>query len=187
MSKHLASLKGQLLLDGGKLQGSFFQRTVVLVCQHDESGAFGLVLNRETSNTVGEVLVADLPDTVKSSKLFLGGPVQPSTLSFLYKGTTDDTDEDMVLSGLKMGHSLDELVEADKKSGQSSMRIFAGYSGWSPGQLDDEIKRDSWLIQPADMDLIFQMDTGNLWRNILLGMGWQYRLLAQQPEDLSWN
>ena len=58
-------LKGQLLLDGGHLRGSFFQRTVVLICQHDAEGAFGLVLNRSTGNNVGEMIVADLPDALK--------------------------------------------------------------------------------------------------------------------------
>src|SRR5246127_1122467 len=76
-------LKGQLLLDSGQLQGSFFQRTVVLICQHDAQGAFGLVLNRNSGSNVGDSIVADLPDTLKSCPLFLGGPVQPSALSFL--------------------------------------------------------------------------------------------------------
>src|SRR5262245_65580683 len=76
-------LKGQLLLDSGQLRGSFFQRTVVLICQHDPEGAFGLVLNRATGSNVGEMIVADLPDTIKGCPLYLGGPVQPSALSFL--------------------------------------------------------------------------------------------------------
>ncbi|MGH7981486.1 MAG: YqgE/AlgH family protein, partial [Limisphaerales bacterium] len=77
-------LKGQLLLDSGQLIGSFFQRTVILVCQHDPEGAFGLVLNRATGSKVGDVIVADLPDALKDSQLFLGGPVQPGALSFLH-------------------------------------------------------------------------------------------------------
>src|SRR5260370_42584419 len=77
-------LKGQLLLDSGQLRGSFFQRSVVLICQHDAEGAFGLILNRATGSNVGEMIVADLPDTLKSCPLYLGGPVQPSALSFLH-------------------------------------------------------------------------------------------------------
>src|ERR1700680_4652391 len=65
-------LKGQLLLDSGQLRGSFFQRTVVLICQHDAEGAFGLVLNRSSGSTVGEMIVADLPDPLKGSPLYLG-------------------------------------------------------------------------------------------------------------------
>ena len=77
-------LKGRLLLDGGGLGGSFFHRSVVLVCEHNAEGAFGLVLNRSAGNKVGEVLVADLPDALRESPLFLGGPMQPTALSFLH-------------------------------------------------------------------------------------------------------
>ena len=77
-------LKGQFLLDSGQLAGSFFQRTVVLICQHDAEGAFGLVLNRATDKKVGDVLVADLPAPLKDAPLYLGGPVQPAAMSFLH-------------------------------------------------------------------------------------------------------
>src|SRR3989442_5085316 len=75
-------LKGQLLLDSGQLRGSFFQRTVVLICQHDAEGAFGLILNRSSGSKVGAMVVADLPEELKRSPLYLGGPVQPSPLRF---------------------------------------------------------------------------------------------------------
>src|SRR5512137_2415635 len=102
-------LKGQLLLDSGQLRGSFFQRTVVLICQHDAEGAFGLVLNRATGNKVGDVLVADLPDPLKEYPLYLGGPVQPSALSFLHSDAF--ISEANVLPNLSLGHSLDALIE----------------------------------------------------------------------------
>src|SRR5690242_15734273 len=81
------SLKGQLLIDKGKLFGSFFHRTVILICQHDEEGAFGLVLNRNTENRVGDALVANIPEMIKEEPLFLGGPVQPQAMSFLVNDT----------------------------------------------------------------------------------------------------
>src|SRR5678815_3452403 len=100
--------KGQLLLDSGQLHG-FFQRTVVLICQHDAEGAFGLVLNRTTGSKVGEMIVADLPDTLRECPLFLGGPVQPTALSFLH---SDNFIPDAnVLPNLSLGHSLDTLVD----------------------------------------------------------------------------
>src|SRR5260221_10532695 len=102
-------LKGQLLLDSGELRGSFFQRSVVLICQHDAEGAFGLILNRTTGSNVGEMIVADLPDTLKSCPLYLGGPVQPSALSFLH---TDAFIPDAnVMPNLSLGHSLDSLMD----------------------------------------------------------------------------
>src|SRR5664279_1195557 len=102
-------LKGQLLLDSGQLHGSFFQRTVVLICQHDAEGAFGLVLNRATGSKVGEMIVADLPDDLKACPLYVGGPVQPSALSFLH---SDSFIADAnVIPNLSLGHSLDSLLE----------------------------------------------------------------------------
>src|SRR5690242_10142408 len=124
-------LKGQLLLDSGQLRGSFFQRTVVLICQHDAEGAFGLVLNRATGSNAGEMIVADLPEQLKSHPLYLGGPVQPSALSFLHADTF--IPDANVLPNLSLGHSLDTLVEMGESfSATRKLKLFAGYAGWSP-------------------------------------------------------
>ena len=186
MADNFKSLKGQVLLDGGKLRGSFFHRTVVLICQHDPQGAFGLVLNRASGKHVGEMIVADMPDNLKTEPLYLGGPVQPSALSYLH------TDHFLlnanVISNINLGHSLDDLVEIGQSfSSTQQVRVFAGYAGWSPGQLDEEIKRDAWLAHPASVDLIFHAKPDELWQMILRQKGWKYRLLSQTPEDLSWN
>jgi putative transcriptional regulator len=191
-------LKGQLLLDSGQLRGSFFQRTVVLICQHDAEGAFGLVLNRATGSKVGDMIVADLPDVLKTRPLFLGGPVQPSALSFLHSESflseaaalpaVDIGSDGFVIPNLTLGHSLDELMEMDGTgSSTRKIKLFAGYAGWSPGQLEDEMKRKAWLTHPASLDLVFDTDPAQLWQQILRGKGWKYKLLSQMPEDLSLN
>jgi putative transcriptional regulator len=179
-------LKGQLLLDSGQLRGSFFQRTVVLICQHDPEGAFGLVLNRSAGTNAGDMIVADLPERLRASPLFLGGPVQPSALSFLL---TDAFLADAnVMPNLTLGHSLDSLIELGESfSPTQRVKMFAGYAGWSPGQLEDEIKRDAWLTHPASLELVFDTGPEQLWQRILRQKGWQYRLLAQMPEDVSLN
>lgn len=186
MSESQKNLKGQLLLDSGQLRGSFFQRTVVLICQHDSEGAFGLVLNRSAGTNAGDMIVADLPENLKGSPLFLGGPVQPSALSFLLTDTF--IPDANVLPNLSLGHSLDTLIELGESfSASQRVKMFAGYAGWSPGQLEDEMKRDAWLTYPASLDLIFETSPDELWQKILKKKGWQYRLLAQMPEDLSLN
>ena len=179
-------LKGQLLLDSGQLRGSYFQRTVVLICQHDAEGAFGLVLNRSSGTNVGETIVADLPETLKSCPLYLGGPVQPSALSFLL---TDSFIPDAnVLPNLSLGHTLDGLVEIGESfSATQKIRMFAGYAGWSAGQLEDEMKRKAWLTHPGSVELVFDTSPDQLWQTILRNKGWKYKLLAQMPEDLSLN
>jgi len=179
-------LKGQLLLDSGQLRGSFFQRTVVLICQHDPEGAFGLVLNRSAGTNAGEMIVADLPEPLRASPLFLGGPVQPAALSFLMSDSF--IPDANVMPNLNLGHSLDALIELGESfSPTQRVKMFAGYAGWSPGQLEDELKRDAWLTHPASLDLIFDTSPERLWQKILRQKGWQYRLLAQMPEDLSLN
>jgi putative transcriptional regulator len=187
MPEKLQYLKGQLLLDSGELSGSFFQRTVLLICQHDAEGAFGLVLNRETGSKAGEMIVADLPETLKEYPLFVGGPVQPTALSFLHSDSfiPDAT----VLPNLILGHSLDSLVEIGESfSATKKVRLFAGYAGWSPGQLESEMKRKAWLAHPASLELIFDTPPGKLWQTVLgFKGGWRNKLLAQSPEDLSWN
>ena len=179
-------LKGHLLLDSGQLRGSFFQRTVVLICQHDPDGAFGLVLNRAVGSNAGDMIVADLPEPLRASPLFLGGPVQPSALSFLLSDAF--IPDANVMPNLSLGHSLDTLIELGESfSSTQRVKMFAGYAGWSPGQLEEEIKRDAWLTHPASLDLIFDVSPNQLWQKILRQKGWQYRLLAQMPEDLSLN
>ena len=180
-------LKGQLLLDSGRLSGSFFQHTVVLVCQHDTDGAFGLVLNRATGSKVGEMIVADLPDVLKESPLYLGGPVQPTALSFLH---TDSFIPDAnVLPNLNLDHSLDALVDIGESfSAEKKIRMFAGYAGWSGGQLEEEMKRKAWLAHPASLELVFDTAPGELWQTVLRRKGgWRNKLRSQMPEDLSWN
>jgi putative transcriptional regulator len=180
------SLKGQLLLDGGKLGGSFFHRTVVLICQHDSDGAFGLVLNRSTGNKVADALVADLAEHIKGQTLYLGGPVQPQALSFLHTDTF--MPDANVMTNVSLGHSLDVLEEiSESYSPTRQVKIFAGYAGWSAGQLDDEMKRDSWLTHPASVDLVFNTLPDELWPTIIKEKGWKYRLLSNAPDDLSWN
>jgi putative transcriptional regulator len=179
-------LKGQLLLDSGELGGSFFQRTVVLICEHNAEGAFGLVLNRSIGNKVGEVLVADLPEALKDSPLYLGGPVQPTALSFLLSDSF--VPDANVLPNLSLSHSLDDLLELGESfSPTRKVKLFAGYSGWSPGQLEDEMKRNAWLTHPASVELVFEDDPAKLWKMILQQKGWKYKLLAQSPDDPSVN
>lgn len=186
MSGAFKSLKGQFLLDSGQLIGSFFHKTVVLICHHDPQGAFGLVVNRPSESNVGEMLIADLPDNLKEHKLFIGGPVQPTALSYLhYDSFVPDAN---VLPNVSLGHSLETLLEVGESfSGSKKVKLFAGYAGWSAGQLEEEMERKAWLTHAASIDLIFHADSQKIYQNILAEKGWEYRLLAQQPDDLSWN
>lgn len=187
MSENGKWLKGKLLLDSGDLRGSFFHHTVILICEHNAEGAFGLVLNRSAGSKIGEVIVANLPDTLKEAPLFLGGPVQKSALSFLHSDVF--IPDAGVLPNLALGHSLDELMEIGESfSPTKKVKMFAGYAGWSPGQLESEMKRKSWLTFPASLELVFDTPADQLWHRIIKSKGgWKNKLLSQSPDNLSWN
>ncbi len=186
MGEFKKSLKGQLLLDGGMLHGSFFHRSVVLICQHDAEGAFGLVLSRDSGKKVGDVVIGDLPEALREHSLFLGGPVQPGTLSYLH--TDSFVPQANVLPNLSLGLSVEALVDLGESfSTTQKLRMFAGYSGWSGGQLEDEMERNAWLVHPASLELIFETRPASLWKTIMREKGPLYRLLSEGPEDLSWN
>ncbi|HWH70900.1 MAG TPA: YqgE/AlgH family protein, partial [Candidatus Sulfotelmatobacter sp.] len=123
---------------------------------------------------------------IKQETLFLGGPVQPQAMSYLHNDLY--LPDANVMANLSLGHSLESLVEIGESfSATQKLRIFAGYAGWSPGQLEDEMKRDTWMTHPASIDLVYHADPAELWKHILRQKGWKYRLLAEAPEDPSWN
>jgi len=112
--------------------------------------------------------------------------VQEQALSYLHADAF--LPEASVLPNLNLAHSLDDLLDLGQSySPTQQLKVFAGYAGWSPGQLDDEMARGAWLTHPATIELVFQTDQKQLWSSLVRQKGWQYRLLSEQPEDLNWN
>lgn len=185
----MKSLKGQLILDSGKLIETEFRRTVVLICKHNTQGAFGLVLNRPSDYQVGRALDDPLPDSVGRLPIYLGGPVQPQALSCLIHDTVEkDFAQANVIPGVHLSHDLDALVEPKGDFlARAQFKFFAGYAGWSAGQLDKEMKQGAWLTHPASIELVFYPKPEELWKTILLTKGPLFRLLAETPEDVSKN
>ena len=135
---------------------------------------------------MGDALVADLPEQLKEQPLYLGGPVQSGALSFLH--SDNFVPDGSVMPNLDLGHSLDTLIDIGESfSTTKKIKLFAGYAGWSPGQLEEEMKRKAWLTHPASLELVFDVKPEQLWSMILRQKGGKYRLLAETPEDLSMN
>jgi putative transcriptional regulator len=112
--------------------------------------------------------------------------VQLAALSYLH--SDNFLPDASVMPNLDLGHSLDTLVELGESfSTTSRVKMFAGYAGWSPGQLEDEMKRGAWLTHPASLDLVFDSDPMKLWKVILRQKGIKYRLMADMPDDVSLN
>ena len=105
-----------------------------------------------------------------------------------YLHTDQFLTEANVMPDLCLGHSIEGLIEAGESfSPHRKVRVFAGYSGWSGGQLESEMRRKAWLTHPASIELVFDADPARLWRHVLRLKGWRYELLAQLPDDLSRN
>lgn len=178
-------LQGKLILDSGKLTGSFFDKSVILICRHDASGAFGLMLNRPLKKNLGKALEEKVSAEAAKLPLFLGGPVQPEYLSFVAE--TESQLEYEVLPRITVGHSLHDLQMYLEEKKKARVHAFAGYAGWSPGQLENEIKSGSWIVHHGATDLIFFSKPDQLWRQVLKQKGGVYHLCAECPDDPSLN
>jgi putative transcriptional regulator len=179
------SSRGQLLIAGPGLLDPNFWRTVVLVVEHDDEGAFGLVLNRTSETTVGEA-VPELDELVDpDERLFIGGPVQPSGVIVL--GRFEDPGDAALLAFDDVGVLSTEAPTPDGSAGLRSSRAFVGHAGWGPGQLDSELERGDWILEPAQLSDAFCEDPGGLWSAALARKGGGYALVARMPPDPSLN
>ena len=175
------SLKGQLLIAAPILLDPNFRRTVVLMLEHTPEGAIGVVLNRP-SDTEAREAVPDLRAVLTDDEpIFLGGPVQPETVIAL-ADHNDPLEEEEAICGTIGSLEFDD--DPDRlHSFVSRARVFAGYAGWTTGQLEDEVEEEAWFIEPARPGDVFSNDPERLWSSVLERMGDQYRLLARMPED----
>jgi len=176
------SLRGSLLIAGPTLLDPNFRRTVVLVAEHNEEGAIGVILNRPSGMTVADAAPDLEPLVGGEAPIFAGGPVQPT--SGVVLAEVAETEE-AIFAGVVLLPGLTELGEA--ASDAQRVRVFAGYAGWGPGQLDDELERDDWILDDARPDDVFSEEPDSLWADALLRKGGQYALVARMPDDPSLN
>jgi putative transcriptional regulator len=180
----MANLRGQLLIAGPKLFDPNFRRTVVLIGEHNDEGAIGVVLNRSSEVPVREAASALAPLVGEEDAIFLGGPVQPQAAVVLAEF------EDLGVAGIVAFDSIGFLlgdIPAEAASGIRRARVFAGYAGWGEGQLEQELEEESWILEAATPGDVFTEDPDGLWTAILRRKGPAYRLLSTMPFDPSLN
>ena len=179
------SLAGQLLLASPSLHDPNFTRTVVLISLHSADGAMGVVLNRPSAVTVGEA-VPQLEEAVTEEEpMFVGGPVQPTSIVCLAEFIDPAAAGLLVLGRIGFPAAdagVEELAETTERR-----RVFAGYAGWSEGQLDAELEQGDWITHTASPDDVFTDAPEELWSSVLTRMGGKYALLARMPPDPSVN
>jgi len=177
---------GILLIAEPFLKDPNFQRTVVLLCDHQEEGSFGFVLNREFEHTLDE-LMNDM-DQLRLP-VYYGGPVQMDTIHFLHMYPDIIGGSFEVLKGIYWGGDFEKAVESlkDGTISPDKIRFFLGYSGWSQGQLNAEIKEKSWLTAEATRKLVFHKTVGDIWKDSLRHLGGEYELMTNYPIDPQLN
>lgn len=173
--------KGKLLISEPYLMDPNFERTVILLCEHNEEGSFGFVLNKPSSINFEEVIENA---SGFDEKLFIGGPVQQDTLHFIH------LEPNMVEGGVEIDQGLYwggdfervlSLIEI-RQINPERFRFFIGYSGWSAGQLEKEIEENSWIVSPAlDAQVLMNADTSELWKLALNQLGGRFKLYSNYP------
>ena len=177
---------GILLIADPFLKDPNFLRTVVFLCEHKEEGSFGFVLNRQYENTLDE-LIPELDE--HKFPVYYGGPVQQDTIHFLHQYPEEIPGGLEVLKGVFWGGDFDKLVELIKRGtiDPQKIRFYIGYSGWSDGQLKDEIKEKSWLTVKATRNLLFHKQYEEIWKDALKQLGGDYEMMINFPIDPQLN
>ena len=191
----MESLKGNLLIASPALADPNFSRSVVFLAEHNDEGAFGVVLNRP-----GSLKVRDLWESIseKPSKCecrtYEGGPVQKNSLIILHGFDDLSSDDDQVIAGVHLGSELPLLErviargdENPKDELKQKFRLFCGYSGWGAGQLDAEMKAGGWLTLPARSEHVFHTAPEKLWGLALKDVGGPYTFFSMMPPNPEHN
>lgn len=180
----MESLRGKLLIAGPTLWDPNFRRTVLLVGHHDDEGAVGVILNRASETTVAEA-VPPLGSLVPADDpVFLGGPVQPDAAvvlaDFVDLSVADFLAFDTI--GFLPSETPPGVGDVVRRA-----RVFAGYAGWGPGQLEAELNEDSWVVEGARSTDVFSDDPSRLWEDVLKRKGSSFDLLRLMPLDPTQN
>jgi putative transcriptional regulator len=178
-------LRGQLLIASPALRDSNFHRTVILVAEHGDEGAMGIVLNRPSEATVEEAVPSLVELVGSDAVVYVGGPVEPSAVVVLAE--FGDPDDAATLVFAEIGFARAD-ADPDLLTGSTRRaRLFAGYAGWGAGQLEAELEEDAWIVEPPRPDDVFSDEPGSLWADVLRRKGGRYALVATMPPNPSLN
>lgn len=177
---------GEILIADPFLRDPNFMRTVVFICEHQLTGSFGFVLNKKYEQDLGD-LIADLEGN--TFPVYYGGPVQLDTVHFLHQRPELISGGIEVIDGIFWGGDFSDVTELIKtnKLREIDIRFFIGYSGWSEGQLDEEMKTKSWITSQATRPLIFTKHIDETWKRALQQLGGEYEQMVNYPIDPQLN
>ncbi|MBK7872347.1 MAG: YqgE/AlgH family protein [Saprospiraceae bacterium] len=178
--------RGKVLLAEPFMLDPNFKRTAVLLCEHDEEGSVGFILNKPIGMTVDE-LVEGFPEF--DSEVCIGGPVQPDTIHYIHNVGDLLEGSTRIIDNIYWGGDFDKLkfLISQELIKPHNIRFFVGYSGWSEGQLSDEMGYGSWLVADMDANYLFKARAELLWSQVMYNKGNAYTIIAQMPDTISWN
>lgn len=177
----MRSLRGHLLVAGPALVDPNFRRTVVLLGEHGDEGAMGVVLNRVSSTLVDDAVPPVAALTGPDEPVYLGGPVQPQAVVVLADFADVEQAEVVVVDSV--GFLPGEIEDVAGLGELRGVRVFAGYAGWGPGQLETELSEGAWIVVPARGTDVFTSTPDHLWSDVLRRQGGPLAILALLPED----
>ncbi len=185
-TNHVAPKQGRILIAEPFLSGSYFNRSIIIIASYTENGAVGFILNKKVDYPVEDIFV-DFPDF--DAEIHIGGPVGTDSIYFIH--TLGDLIPGSVLikEKLYLGGDFDAL-KLQIKLGlvtQNQVRFFLGYSGWDAGQLEDEIKEDSWLVTDVDENAVMHDANNVSWTDFVKKAGNRYSIWENYPENPSFN
>ncbi len=178
--------RGKVLIAEPFMIDPNFKRSVVLLCEHEQEGSLGFILNKSLDMQINE-LIADFPEF--DSNVYYGGPVQTDTIHYIHNVGDMLDNSHLIQDGVYWGGDFEKLkLLIDTKMVKSeNIKFFVGYTGWSPEQLVEEMKYGSWVISDMDDDYIFGKGNNALWNTVMRKKGDTYSVIAQMPDSITWN
>lgn len=179
--------KGTFLIATPDIDAGFFFRGVILVCEHNPNGSFGLLINKALDLELPEEIINAQQLANPHIGIRAGGPVQTNQMMLLHSSNQIEQQTLKVCDGVYLGGDLQFLQESITNANGPYIHLCFGYTGWGNAQLEREFLDGHWFLYPATADHIFQVPPEKLWQTLLREMGGKYATLSMIPEDLSLN
>lgn len=179
--------KGKVLLSDPFMRDSSFKRAVILMCENNAEGSLGFVLNKPLKDTKIDRLISDFPDF--DVTVHFGGPVQTDTIHYIHNVGDLLEDSVKIIDGVYWGGDFEKLkfLITSGLIEPHNILFFVGYTGWSGGQLENEMVYNTWVSADLDANYVFKNKPTSLWNKIMNNKGNPFTVIAQMPDDANWN
>jgi putative transcriptional regulator len=183
MLSPIAAAAGRLLISEPFMPDPNFKRSVILLTEYSEAGAMGFILNHQSEYLLGDIL----PDVSYSEiPVYMGGPVAENTLHYIHRCPDKIEGGIEIWDGIYWGGDFEQIKQLinNYQLTEDEIKFFTGYSGWTPSQLDDELREDAWIVaNKFEAGTIFSNSEHNLWKEVVIGLGQRYAHIANFPEN----